>query len=252
MENKEYLEEQELEIDLVALLLKIKSLWYLVVMGVLLGTFASLMYVGFFKVPYYASTSEVYIRSASKSISLQDLEIGQQLTNDYEIIFKSRPNLEKVIETLNLDMAATSLAGMISINNPEDTRILQVTVTSRDPNLSKDIANEVVNFGMDSIREIDSQEPYLIESAIANNAKVGSSVKTITLIGAMVGAMISMGLIFLKFILSDKIQSVNDVERTLDLPVLTVVSEDKNLSYFKKSNSKKHKKKKHRKKDDKK
>lgn len=237
MDSVEVKDEQEIEIDLKALFLKIKSLWYVVIIGLLIGALIAIIYTAFLKTPQYESSSMVYLRSASKSVSLQDLQLGSELTNDYEIIFKSRPNMEKVIKKLDLDMDVKELTNMITIANPADTRILQVSVVSNDPNTSKNIANEVVTYGMNNIREIDSQEPYLVEKAIANEEKIGPSILKMGAIGGAVGLMLALGAIFIRFILSDQIQSVEDVERVLGLPVLTVVVEDKALNYAKKKSN---------------
>lgn len=231
-------EEQEIEIDLKALLLKVKSLWYVVVISMLIGALLMTAYSVFYTTPLYESSSMIYLRGTSKSISLQDLQLGSALTKDYEILFKSRPNMEKVIKKLDLDYSPEGLSGMITINNLNDTRILKISVVSTDPNLSKDIANEVVACGIDNIREIDSQEPYLIEKAIAKDQKIGSSTFKKTAIGGMAGLVIALGAIFIKFILNDNIQSIEDVERVLGLPVLAVVLEDKALNYTKKTTRK--------------
>ena len=232
-------EDYEETIDLMALFMKVKSLWYVVVTGVLVGTLIAVIYSAFLKTPYYQSSAMVYIRSSNSTVSLQDLQVSATLTSDYEVIFKSRPNLEKVIDNLSLDYTYSQLYSMISISNPTDTRILQVSVQSVDPNLSKEIVNEVVNYGMDRIREIDSQEPYLLESAIANPNKVGSSTLKTGAMGALVGFVLTVGGIFVYFILSDRISSIEDVENALEIPVLSVVPEDHVLSYAKKKSKKK-------------
>ena len=239
MENNEIVSNQYDKIDLVAFFIKLKSLWYVVVIGALIGTLLASIYSTFLTTPMYESSAMVYIRGSSKSISLQDLQLGAELTKDYEIIFKSRPNLEKVISKLNLEYDVETLTKMISISNPSDTRILQVSVTSIDASLSKEIANEVVNYGMDSIREIDSQEPYLVEKAIAKNKKVGASFIKMAATGMLLGIVTALGIIFIRFVLSDEIKSIEDVERVLELPVLAVVVEDKALSYTKKKSQKK-------------
>ena len=176
MNTNEFKEEnQEVEIDLKALFLKIRSLWYVVILGALTGIFVSVLYGKLMTAPMYSASSMVYLRSSSQSISLQDLQLGSELTKDYEIIFKSRPNLENVIADLDLDMSVGQLSGMIAISNPTDTRILQVSVSSEDPDLSASIVNEVVENGMQTVREIDSQEPYVVERAIPNTTNVGTS-----------------------------------------------------------------------------
>lgn len=240
MNTNEFKEEnQEVEIDLKALFLKIRSLWYVVILGALTGIFVSVLYGKLMTAPMYSASSMVYLRSSSQSISLQDLQLGSELTKDYEIIFKSRPNLENVINDLDLDMSVGQLSGMIAISNPTDTRILQVSVTSEDPDLSASIVNEVVENGMQTVREIDSQEPYVVERAIPNTTNVGTSLLNRAILGGLVGLVIAIGLISLRFILTDSITSVDDVEEVLGTPVLAVVVEDRNLSYAKKNNRRK-------------
>lgn len=227
-------EDQEMEIDLMSLFMKIKSLWYVCVIGALVGAIVMVLYTAFLKTPMYSASSQLYLRGTSNSISLQDLQLGSELTKDYEIIFKSRPNMEKVIKKLDLDYTAGTLQSMITIDNPSDTRILRVTVTSADSKEAKDIANCIVEQGMDNIREIDSQEPYLIEKAIENTAPIGSSPLKMTMLGAIAGLIVALGAIFMKFILSDTVRSIDDIEKSIGLPVLAVVVEDKALSYQKK------------------
>ena len=126
---------------------------------------------------------------------------------------------------------------MINISKITDTRILEVSVTSTAPELSKDISNSVVEQGMDDIREIDSQEPYMVEKAIASSYPNGRSTLKMTVLGALAGLVIAMGAIFIKFVLSDNVQSVDDIENTIGVPVLAVVIEDKALNYTKKKYS---------------
>ncbi|CVH77654.1 hypothetical protein BN3662_02320 [Clostridiales bacterium CHKCI006] len=144
-----------------------------------------------------------------------------------------------MIADLDLDMSVGQLSGMIAISNPTDTRILQVSVTSEDPDLSASIVNEVVENGMQTVREIDSQEPYVVERAIPNTTNVGTSLLHRAILGGLVGLVIAIGLISLRFILTDSITSVDDVEEVLGTPVLAVVVEDRNLSYAKKNNRRK-------------
>ena len=230
-------ENEEITIDLKGLLLKVKKYWYFILIGFLSGVLLGIMCKAF-STPQYKASSLVYLRNGDSSISLQDLQIGSELTKDYEVIFKSRPNLEKVISKLNLDYTYEELNGMVTINNLTDTRILKVEVVSNDPKISKDIANEVVSYGMDSVREIDSQEPYLVEKAIENNESISTSLIKLIAIGGILGVFIALGIIFLRFALSENIQSIEDVERSLNLPVLAVVMEDKGLNYKKRSNKK--------------
>lgn len=222
------------EIDLLAFFLRLKTKWLTCILGLLLGAVLALGYSIFLVNPEYQSTAMVYLRgNGSSSISIQDLQVGTQLTKDYEIIFKSRPVLESTIDELNLDMSTKELSNLISITNTEDTRILSITATADTPELAKDIANSIMDNGVQKVSEIDAQQPYVVETAIENAARVGMSRSRMTILGAVAGLAITLGYIFLRFVLSDNITSADDLENTLNVPVLAVVLDDPQMDFKK-------------------
>ncbi|CDD51426.1 capsular polysaccharide biosynthesis protein [Firmicutes bacterium CAG:308] len=227
-------ENDEIEIDLRAFFLRLKTKWLTCILGLLLGAVLALGYSIFLVNPEYQSTAMVYLRgNGASSISIQDLQVGTQLTKDYEIIFKSRPVLESTIDELNLDMSTKELSDAISITNAEDTRILNITVTAQTPELAKDIANSIMDNGVQKVSEIDAQQPYVVETAIENAARVGMSRSRMTILGAVAGLVITLGYIFLRFVLSDNITSADDLENTLNVPVLAVVLDDPQMDFKK-------------------
>lgn len=139
--------DEEMEIDLLdlgnMLLDKIKY----IILCLLIGAVLMNLYSYFRIAPTYTSVAKMYIVSASDDsvVDLTDLNIGKALTLDYEDLMLSYPVLDQVIEQLDLDMTSESLAGLISITNPTDTRILKITVTTTDAELSRDIANTLVS-----------------------------------------------------------------------------------------------------------
>lgn len=214
-------------------LLKVRSLWYVVAICFLVGSLVGVMYYSVLSKPKYQSTAMVYLRSSSKKISLESLQLNTSLTKDYQIIFTSRPNLEGVIKKLNLKYTVNQLDNMISIDNPDQTRILQITVTSLNPKEAKQIANAVIDFGMDDIREIDSQEPFIVEKGVINNQRIGMGLfKTIVVYGFL-GLLICLAVITTKFLLNDSFTSSEDVESSLGIPVLAIIAEDTSLNYAK-------------------
>lgn len=219
--------DDEIEIDLKALFLHVKHYWYVVVITSLIGILCAGIYLWKFEVPQYEANSMIYMRGSKTSVSLQNLQIGSELTNDYEIILKSRPILEKVIKKLDLTMNYVELGQCIQISNPTNTRILKMTVTTDDAIMSKKIADTLASYGMDSIKEIDSKQPYLVENAIVNNQKVNTSPKIVFLMGLLLGCFVGVGALFVQFIANDKICSVDDVEKSLGIPVLAAVVESK-------------------------
>lgn len=228
--EKTNIENDEIEIDLYGFFLKFRDNLGKIFICTILGAVLALAYSLFLVNSQYQSTSMVYVRGSQTSISLQDLQVGSQLTNDYEVIFTSRPVLEAVINDCNLDLSVKDLAERITITNPEETRILQISATGDTPKEACDITNSVMEHGVEKILEIESQEPYVIEKAIENGIPIGTSKSKFMLFGAVGGFVVSTGLLFAYFVISDHIKSVEDVERALELPVLAVIAEDDSLN----------------------
>ena len=220
------------EIDLLELFREfwrhiIAILLCIIVFGGAAGAFSK-----FVVIPQYSSTAMMYILSKETTLtSLADLQIGAQLTNDYQIIVKSRPVLQTVIDQLNLDITYEQFSGRITINNPSNTRILTITTEDADPRLAKDIVNSIARVSSDYIAEtMEMVPPKLIEEGTVATQKSSPSVAKNTLLGALLGAVLMCGIITLKFILNDTVTTTEDVEQYLGISVLASVPERKYAS----------------------
>ena len=226
---KRRLNDDTTEIDLLELLREywrhiISILLCIIVFGGTAGLFTK-----FAMIPQYSSTAMMYILSKETTLtSLADLQIGAQLTNDYQIIVKSRPVLQTVIDQLNLDLTYEQFESRISINNPTNTRILTVTTQDANARLAKDIVDSVARVASDYIAEtMEMVPPKLIEEGTVAIQKSGPSVGKNTAMGALIGAVIMCGIITVRFILNDTITSTEDVEKYLEISVLASIPERK-------------------------
>ena len=135
---------EELQIDLLELLFAFRKKLWMIVLAMVIGGLGAGIYSKVVLTPIYTSTAMVYVLSKETTLtSLADLQIGSQLTKDYQVIVTSRPVLQQVIENQGLDMSYGQLKGKISISNPADTRILSLTVSDSDPVRAKAVADEV-------------------------------------------------------------------------------------------------------------
>ena len=140
MNQKE--QNEEMEIDLLDLAYMLLDNWYYLLICLLAGSLLLNAYSFFCIQPTYQSTSKLYIVSTSDDsvVNLNDLNLGTSLTSDYEELMLSYPVLNRVIEKLDLDMDYNQLKQLYTLNNPTDTRVLQITATTTDPQLSMDLA----------------------------------------------------------------------------------------------------------------
>ena len=108
-------------------------------------------------VPAYSSTATLYIlRQDSESAASSadsDFSLALKVVNDCDYLLKSYSVLDQVIQELDLDITQEDLEKQISTSNPDDTRILEVTVESSSPELAKQIVDILCEVGQEKITE---------------------------------------------------------------------------------------------------
>ena len=225
--EKELMNRQDdaMEIDLLELFRAWKKKIWLILLVTFLGGSIGFAFSKLALTPQFTSTAMMYVLSKETTLtSLADLQIGSQLTQDYKVITTSRPVLEGVIGELGLDLTYEQLKQKISIGNPQDTRILSVTVTDPDPQMAKKIVDSVANVSSEYIGDImEMIPPKMIEDGQLPTQKSSPSNAKNASLGAMLGLVLTCGLITLQVILNDTIQTEEDVEKYLGLTVLAEV-----------------------------
>lgn len=176
-------------------------------------------------IPQYSSSAMMYILSKETTLtSLADLQIGAQLTNDYQVIVKSRPVLQDVIQRLNLNQTYEQLSSRLTIANPSNTRILTISIEDADAKLAKDIVDTVAKVSSDYIADtMEMVPPKIIEEGTVATQKSSPSVAKNTVLGALLGAVFMCGIITLRYVMNDTIATTDDVEQYLGISVLASV-----------------------------
>ena len=221
-------EGEENEIDLLdrgmALLEKLPY----IILCFLVGAVLFNAYAYFFIKPTYQSTAKLYVVSASKDsvIDLQDLNIGSSLTADYEELVLSYPVLDQVIAKLGLDMDSAGLSNMITLENPTNTRVLKITVTSTDKQQACDIANTLADVAVQYLPDtMSTNAPNIAQVARVADSKVGPSYLKYTAIGAILGALIYCLIVIVGYLMDDTIHTADDMEKYFGIVPLTTIPE---------------------------
>ena len=247
MEKKNYNQENdEMEIDLLALLLAMKKKLGIILLAGIIGFGVMFLYTRYLVTPLYSATAMMYVLPDNSSngynSTLSDMQVGQQLTNDYASMIKSRTFMEEVIKKLKLDMDYKELLEYVSVSSPSDSRILQITVNNPDPKTAMDIANEVAEVAEDKLADITSmQATKIYEWAEMPTEPSSPSFKKNCALGALAGIVLAMAVIAFIFIMDDTIKTEEDVEKYLNMTTLAVIPYSSKKS---KRNSKKKSKKK--------
>ena len=225
--------EQEAEIDLIDLAWALLDKIHYSVLCFLIGAVIMNAYSYFLVRPTYKSTAKMYVVSASKNsvVDLDALNIGTSLTADYEQLMLSYPVLEQVINKLNLDMDSDTLAKMITLENPTDTRILNINVVSTDPKSARDIANTLMDVSVDYLpKTMSTNAPNVAQKAKLADHKDGPSYTKYTMIGALAGAFLYCMYLVVKYLMDDTIHTADDMEKYFDIVPLAVIPDVEELA----------------------
>ena len=220
MNNTEFVTlEEDDEIDLGELLFVLKKNIIAIALCAIIGAVAAFAYTAYFMTPIYTSSSMIYIFSKTTSLTtVADLQLGSQLTVDFEILGTSRPVLEKVIMNLGLDSTYEDLLDIVEIENPTSSRIIRITVENPDAQLASDIANEIADVLADRVAQvIDTDKPSSVEEAVPATIPTSPSKKKNTMMGFLVGLLLATGFVLVRYYSDNTIKDEDDVKRYLGL-----------------------------------
>ena len=238
MESRNKLEQPELvmrnqqedEIDLVELFYLLWGHMLQIIACVIVGGAAAFAYTYFMVTPLYQTVSKMYVASATYNsvVDIYDMQLGSQLALDYQQLILSRPLMEDVAEALELDLEPAGIASMVSVNNPEDTRIIEITVTCPDPQLAADLANEIAyQASVHLPRIMESPAPNIYEDALVPKQKSSPSYSRNTLLGAMALAVVYCGILVVRYLMDDSFTTPEEINRCFGVQPLAVIPEGK-------------------------
>ena len=177
-------------------------------------------------VPQYASTATLYILrqadGATASDASSDFSLALKVVNDCTYLLKSHTVLDEVISSLNLDMEYEDLYDCVSTSNPEDTRILEVTVKADSPELAKRIVDRICTIGSKRIEDaMGFQQVNLYELGTTDPDPCNSTRMLTFAFAGVVAAVVTYVIFLIIFLLDDRIKTDDEnLERYLGLSVL--------------------------------
>ncbi|SNU06277.1 Capsular polysaccharide biosynthesis protein [Lachnospiraceae bacterium] len=223
---------EEIEIDLLELVRVLLGRLWAIVLATALGLGIAAGVTILFIKPVYNSTSILYVLTKTTSItSLSDIQMGTSLTQDYMVVIKSRPVLQKVIDNLGLDMSYGELSSNITVNNPSNTRFLEITVSTHDAYLSKKIVDELADVSAERMAEVmETQAPNIMDYGQVPDGPSSPNLIKNSIIGAMIGFIIACGIIVILYLLNDSIKTSEDIEKYLGLNTLGLIPLEEGVS----------------------
>lgn len=205
------------------------------IIGLTIGALVLSGVVSFFVLtPQYETFTTMMVgkpvdyKSSNQGIEYNDVLLNQKLVHTYGELVKSRIVSDKVIENLNLQIPYDQFQGKIDVSLVNDTEIIKVVARDADNELAADIANEVSDEFMETVKmKMKVENVQIIDRARIPQDPVSPRKFLNMAIGAVLGFMDGVFLTFLLEYLDNTFKTPDDIKNNLDLPVLGSIPEIK-------------------------
>ncbi|MBP3646786.1 MAG: hypothetical protein J6K55_10225 [Clostridia bacterium] len=225
-------ENEYIQIDLLKIFEGIIGRFWMVALCMILCGALLFSYAAFYLSPMYEASVMVYVNNSSFSvgattfsISASEISAARGLVDTYLVILKTRSTLNEVIRLGELDYTYEQLVGKISAEAVNETEVFSIKVTCGDPYEAEHIANTIARVLPDKIAAIvEGSAARIVDYAVVPSQKVSPSIRKYTLVGLLLGALASCGVIVVIELLDDRIRTENYLlENFSTIPLLSVI-----------------------------
>lgn len=206
MEKKEeQADEMDVVIDMGEVLSSLRQFFGVFVLSAFIGALIAYLCIEVIVVPQYSSTTKLYVlaneQQEKPNVSVDDgvLQAGTLLTRDYEQVIESSEVTESVICNLQLkdahgnQMTNRALTQKMKVTIPDDTRVVNITVTDEDPYRACDIANAIREASETRIQSImDMKTVKTISEANIPMTPESPHTLLVVMIGGLAGLAVSV------------------------------------------------------------
>ncbi len=227
MNNNDY----EYEIDLMQVFDIIRQRLIMFILICMVCCTVALCITKFVMKETFTATAKMIIVQKSDSASAQqnftysDVQLSQKLAATYSQIIMSEAISDPVISNLDLfnkyGINSDGYGKIVKVSAANNTEVMNVSVTTNDPVLSADIANEVVNVFEDKIFDIMQIENVTtLSNAKIPTRKSGPSTTRNTVIGGLIGLVICGIITVIQLLTDTKVKTEDEVKKIFDYPII--------------------------------
>lgn len=221
----------EIEIDIQRLVGAVLNKAWLIALVAVLAAAVSFVYTYFLVSPLYQSSVMFYVNNstidlsnASLSVSAGDISASRGLVDTYIVILDTRETLNDVIDYAGVDRTYEEVKGMIAAEAVNETEIFKVVVTSTDPAEAEALANSVAyNLPKRINTIIDGTSTEIVDSAVFPTTPISPSYTKNTMLGFLVGLVLSIACVVLMDLMDVTIRTEEDIAQSCKHPVLASV-----------------------------
>ncbi|MGI6265367.1 MAG: YveK family protein [Acutalibacteraceae bacterium] len=213
-----------MEISLEKLFYLIRRKIWLILLCAAAGALVLFSYTKVMVDPTYVSTAKmVVVRSAEVETYPSEATYAQREVPTYIAILDDHLFYESVAKESGLDYDSRQVKRMISFSAVGETEVFQIQVTATSPKDSKILAETVAKVTIRDYKDVLERFSLKQVSDVRDGTLAGPNVTRNTLIGAILGALLVVAVIFLQDMLDTHIKTESDLVEHFDLPYLGTI-----------------------------
>lgn len=206
----------------------IKSKFLFLILFTLIGTVAVGLYTVFIISPVYSLQSKLIMKNGSgqstDAQTIEALNLFQRQTKTYLEIADLPPVKEETNKALDLSPEEISKIQSVKLTNDSGSQLVTVTVRALDRELADRYIREyVIQYKKFTADRLGRDNLSVVTEALGSNSPVYPVLWKNLLVSILVFSFIGFNIIFIKYVLSDSIDSYEDLEELVGTPVLGMI-----------------------------
>lgn len=228
---------EENTISLQEIAYALKKRWKLIALITIVATLVSAILSFFVIKPQYEATTKLFIGKQesqdNNAYNNNDVMMYQQLMKTYAELAKTSDLVTKAVKSADLDYNQEDIKAILKNLNATpsaETQILDLSFKGGNPKevlkLTEAITNEFISESKELIPNGNVQviqKPQLPERPVSPNKKLN------IFIAFVLGLMVGVGVVLLLEYLDNTFKSREDLENTLDLPIIGTIPDYDNV-----------------------
>lgn len=206
----------------------IKSKFLFLILFTLIGTATVGLYTVFIISPVYSLQSKLIMKNASgqntDAQTIEALNLFQRQTKTYLEIADLPPVKEETNKALDLSPDEISKIKSVRLTNDSGSQLVTVTVRALDRDLADRYIKEyVIQYKKFTADRLGRDNLSVVTEALGSDSPVYPVLWKNLLVSILVFSFVGFNVIFIKYVLSDSIDSYEDLEELVGTPVLGMI-----------------------------
>lgn len=210
----------------------IKSKLLFLLLFTIVGTTAVGLYTVFIISPIYSVSSKLIMKNTSSQTNGQNndaqtieaINLFQRQAKTYLEIADLPPVKDETNKALGLSPDDIAKIKSVKLTNDSGSQLVTITVRGLDRNLAERYIKEYVSqYKKFTADRLGRDNLSVVTEALGSNAPVYPILWKNLLVSTLVFSFIGFNIIFIKYVLSDSIDSYEDLEELVGTPVLGMI-----------------------------